>query len=126
MATTKQPTETREQQYVIKWSQQPSVRKQYPCLKLLYHVANERNCSLVQGKQLKLAGVKPGIPDLHLPVPNKKYHGLFIEMKRAKGGMVSDNQKWWLAELTNKGYKAVVAHGWIEATNIIMDYLKED
>ena len=74
-------TEQQEQITLIKWTQQPSVRQLYPELKFLFHVPNER-ADKIQTATLKKMGVKPGVPDLILPLPSGNYHGLFIEMKK--------------------------------------------
>ena len=75
--------------------------------------------------KLKTEGFKNGVPDLVIPEPNKNYHGLFIEMKKEKGGEVSLTQQCWLDDLNEKGYKAVVCNGFIEAEKVIIDYVKE-
>ena len=67
--------------------------------------------------------MKPGFPDLFLPIPIAKWHGLFIELKRIKGGVVSPEQKDWIAFLQEQGYGAVVCKGWLEARNTLVDYL---
>ena len=59
-------TENQEQMTLYKWSQQPSVRRQYPELKLMFHIPNERHCDPQQGKNLKRMGVRSGVPDLFL------------------------------------------------------------
>lgn len=112
-----------EQQMVIKWSQQPTVRNKYPALKLLYHVPNERKCSPQEGARLKRMGVKAGVPDLVLPVSVGEHHGLYIEMK-APNGRVFETQKWWLKELTAQGYLAAVCYGWKQATDCLAMYLE--
>ena len=78
------PTESWEQQQVIRWSQQPSVRQTYPELALLYHIPNERE-DKIQTAILKSMGVKKGVPDLHLPIPSGEFHSLYIEMKALDG-----------------------------------------
>lgn len=117
-------TEAQHQQMIIKWSQQPTIRHMYPELKLLYHVPNERKCSAIQGRLLKLMGVKSGVPDLVLPVARGGYHGLYLELKADKGKL-SDSQKWWLLELTRQGYYAVCCHGWEEAVECLKVYLRQ-
>lgn len=107
---------------VFKWSQQPSIRAKYPELKLMYHIPNERHCTPAQGKQLKLAGVRSGVPDLELPVPRGNYTGLHIEMKAPKG-TVSDEQKWWLKELQEQGRMCAVCYGWEQAVQVLEGYL---
>lgn len=115
-------SEDKHQEYVIKWSQQPSIRQKYPCLKLLYHIGNERKCSPAEGARLKRLGVKPGVPDLHLPVSRGKYHGLYIEMKN-EDGKTSDKQDWWIEELSTEGYFCEVCHGWESAVRVLEWYL---
>ena len=53
------------------------------------------------------------------------YWGLAIEMKREKGGVVSDEQQAWIDGLNNSGYKAVVCRGYDEAIKTITEYLGE-
>lgn len=115
-------TELQHQQCVIKWGQQPEVRAKWPELALLYHIPNERYCTPIQGKQLKRAGVRSGVPDLCLPVPSGRYHGLFIEMK-TDTGRASPAQKWWIERLNAAGYFAEVCHGWESAVRTLEWYL---
>lgn len=75
-------SEAQHQAYVIKWSQQPSIRRQWPELALLHHIPNGGTRDAVEAKHLKQQGVKSGVPDLCLPVPRGQYHGLYIEIKR--------------------------------------------
>ncbi len=116
-------TEAQHQQYLIKWTQQESVRRKYPCLKLLFHIPNERYCTPQQGATLKRMGVKSGVPDMCLPVSRGKYHGLYIEMKNEKGKS-SANQKWWIDELLSQDYLAVECKSWKSAAETIESYLE--
>lgn len=90
--------------------------------RMLILFPNERKCSQIQGRQLKLQGVKSGVPDLHLPVARGEYLSLYIELKAEKG-KVSDNQNWWITELQEQGNKCVVCHGWEEAVKSLEEYL---
>lgn len=112
-----------QQQMLIKWSQQPSVRQRYPELKLLYHIPNERKCSPQEGARLKRIGVKKGVPDLCLPSPKGRYHGLYIELK-SELGRPTESQKWWQQELTEQGYLSAVCYGWKQASDCIVRYLE--
>lgn len=114
--------EDREQQLLIKWSQQAGIRREFPELKLMFHIPNERSCDPREGKRLKLMGVRSGVPDLFLPAARGKYHGLFIELK-AGNGKPSDNQKWWFRELNSQGYFSAVCYGWLQAAELIQKYL---
>lgn len=73
---------------------------------------------------LKKCGcLRSGWPDIQLPIPRSGYHGLFIELKRSKGGRLSDDQRWYLRELSKHGNLAVIAKGENAAKKIILDYL---
>ena len=114
-------SEQQEQITLIKWTQQPSVRGEYPELALLFHIPNER-ADKVQAAILQKMGVKRGVPDLFLPVPSGKYHGLFIEMKTAIG-RESDSQVWWKAHLEANGYVSATCRGWKNASEVLLWYL---
>ena len=114
-------TEQQHQIYVIQWSQQPTIREKYPELAMLFHIANERS-DKVQASILKKMGVKKGVPDLCLPVPSGKYHGLFIEMK-TDTGRASAEQLWWINHLEANGYAAAVCYGWNRAVEVLEWYL---
>ena len=114
-------TEQQHQIYVIQWSQQPTIREKYPELAMLFHIANERS-DKVQASILKKMGVKKGVPDLCLPVPSGKYHGLFIEMK-TDSGRASAEQLWWISHLEANGYATAVCYGWNRAVEVLEWYL---
>lgn len=90
---------------------------------LYYHPANGGARSAVTGALLKRMGVKKGVPDICICEPNFDHHGLYIEMKKRKGGRVSEEQKEWLQGLTDRGYKAVVCRGWDEAREAVEEYM---
>lgn len=114
-----------EQMRLIVWTQRPEVRERYPDLKLLYHVPNERKCTPAQGQALKRMGVKRGVPDLCLPVPSSKAHGLYIELKSMdKSARASDAQLWWMDELVAQGYAVAMCRGWEAARDVIVDYME--
>lgn len=116
------PTEGEEQAVLFSWARM-NLRK-YPELGLLFHIPNGGKRGKAEAARFKAEGVKPGVPDLFLPVARGKYHGLFIELKRKRGGRVSDEQDHWIMELQWQGYRAEVAHGWQEAAEIIKEYLE--
>jgi hypothetical protein len=51
------------------------------------------------------------------------YHGLYIEMKRAKGGQLSPPQKEWIDRLRAEGYRVEVCAGADAAMEVITGYL---
>ena len=80
----------------------------------------------ISGAHLKAQGWQKGIPDIFLAIPNKTYHGLFIELKRSKefSSKVSKEQKLMLDRLQSVGYFAIVAYGHRSAEEITERYLE--
>ena len=70
------PSESVEQQALFRWANFMS--GQYPALLLMYHIPNEGKRSRSTGARMKAEGLKPGVPDICLPVPVGQYHGLYI------------------------------------------------
>lgn len=66
---------------------------------------------------LKSQGHYSGIPDLVVLLGNGKI--CFVELKRQKGGVVSEEQKKWIDYLNNNGYPAKVCKGCDEAIKFI-------
>ena len=91
---------------------------------VLMHFANEGHRSPITAARLKAEGMRPGAPDLFLATAAGKYHGLFIEMKRTKGGRVSDSQWRMLYTLDSENYCTQVCHGSKEAIEAILEYLR--
>ena len=108
-------TESQEQQAVVEWA----LWKGLPLLA----IPNGGKRSAATAARLKAEGVRPGVPDLLLPMARRGFHGLFIEMKRTKGGRVSDAQREWLHLLDAEGYRAIVCYGAGEAIREIEAYL---
>lgn len=73
---------------------------------LFTHVANEGKRSPFEQYKMKYLGTKPGIPDLMIFTPNKKFNGLAIELK-AGYNKPTENQKKWLEWLTKCNWKAL-------------------
>ncbi len=115
------PTEDEEQAALIEWAYIEGLRR--PELMLLYAVPNGGYRPPRTAAILKRTGVRPGVPDLCLPVARPPYHGLYIELKRRRGAAVSAYQKIWLDRLREQGYRAVVSYGWDEAREEILSYL---
>lgn len=114
-------TEHDEQAAVIEWAE--AMRSRIPELALLFAVPNGGYRHPATAARLKREGVRAGVPDLCLPVPRGKWHGLFIEMK-AGGNKPTPEQRDWLSLLTSQGYRAVVANGAEMAKAVIETYLK--
>lgn len=94
----------------------------YPELEWMYHIPNGGKRNAREAARFKRMGVKPGVSDVHLPIPRGKYHGLWIEMKSANG-RVSSEQSRFLAAMRKYGHKTAVCYGWEEAVAVIEEYL---
>jgi len=110
------PTEREEQKTLIQYLRARGIP--------FYAVPNGGSRNPIEAKNLKAEGVSAGVPDICIPVPNKKYHGLYIEMKRQKGGRVSEKQKEWIDRLNQNGYLAVVCRGFKEAKIVVEKYME--
>lgn len=117
------PLENMEQTWLFQWTSMQE--KKYPELMLMHHIPNGGLRQKGVAKKLKAEGVKPGVPDICLPVPKQGYHGLYIELKRI-GGKTSQEQYKWISMLETQGYKAIVKEGWVEAAKELIDYLGMD
>lgn len=115
------PTESVEQQCLFRWAAYS--RGKMPELNLMYHVPNGGKRGKREAERFRAEGVKAGVPDICLPVARGGKHGMYIEMKRRKGGRVSGEQEAWLEALKKEGYAAVVCRGWEEAAKALTHYL---
>lgn len=116
------PTEDTEQAHIFAWA--AWARGKYPELDLMHHIPNGGKRSKSEAARFKAQGVKAGVPDICLPCARGGYHGLYIELKRTKGGKLSATQKEWIDALRGQGYKAVVCCGFDEAKEMIIEYLE--
>ena len=98
------PSEHLEQVRLVAW-----FRKTYPDTRI-FAIPNGGARTGSQGLKFKSEGVSPGVPDLFIPA-----WGMWIEMKRQKGGTVSPDQKDWIAYLDDCGYQCIVGKGFDDA-----------
>jgi len=115
--------------------EQVKLAKYLDSLGLLWcHVPNEGHGGYgkgaqIKGAQLRSQGLRKGVPDVL--VFNKctvtedgetlSYSGCAIELKRQKGGRVSDSQKEWIEGLRRAGWVAEVCNGFEEAQKLIKE-----
>lgn len=87
------------------------IRENYPEIwEDAYHFANERRCSVMEGRNLKKMGVKKGVADIFVAVPYRGLSGLWIELK-ADGGTLTQEQKEFIARMNRRGYLALAVWG---------------
>ena len=138
------PTEDTEQMCLFRWADAQSGK--YPELSLMYHIPNGGKRTKAEAGRFRAMGVKSGVPDIFLPhgfhvldfvgpgqfnfdgtqyaVTETRYNGLYIELKRQRGGTVSATQKQWISALRNAGYAVEVCKGWEAAAAVITNYLE--
>ena len=104
------PEEHDEQVAFVRW-----FRAQFPGV-LIYSIPNGSHLAGTIGQRaaqvarLKAEGMLPGVPDLHIP-----WWNLYIEMKRQRGGRLSEDQVRVHDHLRRAGCKVIVAKGWEDA-----------
>jgi len=103
-------------------------------LKWLHAIHNQGHGDAIRGAKAKAEGVKAGVYDCFLPVPKPKptawttpnnglpYCGFYLELKIGKG-KTSEKQDEFAADMRQAGYATGVAWGWLEARNLVLDYL---
>lgn len=111
-----------EQAALFLWAQ--TVAKTNPELKWLFAIPNGGMRDKITAGRLKATGTKAGIPDLFLAIRRGPYSGLWIELKKIKGGKTSPEQDIWIDHLKSQGYGAIVCYGWESARDTILEYLK--
>lgn len=105
--------------------------QRHPEIGLLFAIPNGGVRNIVVAKKLKAEGVKPGVPDLFLPVPRiaRCGHracdraGLFVELKRTQHATISPEQERWHQALLNQSYAVRVCRGWEAARVVLIEYL---
>jgi hypothetical protein len=102
-------------------------RLQHPGLILLsfpagYVFGGDKTKRAITGKRMKNMGYTVGTADLFLALPSHPYHGLFIEMKTAKGRQ-SPAQKDFENRAVMSGYRYITCRSLEDFTLEIKAYL---
>lgn len=92
---------------------------------LITHIPNGEHRDPRVAVKLKQMGVKPHWPDILVAIPRGGYCGLFIELKRAKGGKVDAGQERLHNMLKASGYRVEVCRGAERAITTLTEYLDE-
>lgn len=97
--------------------------QRYPHWEFIFAIPNGGHRHVVVAAKLKAEGVKRGVPDICIPFPRGRYHGMYIEMKK-KGNTTSPKQKEYLVFLESVGYVTVVCYSATEAMKMLKWYEK--
>lgn len=120
-------TEDGHQAALFCWAQKNA--SVYPGIEKMFAIPNGGARDSRTGARLKMTGVKPGVPDIFLPVPKGRFAGLFIEMKKPKdstakvrAGTVRKEQVEYIEFLRSMHYCVAVCYTWETATETIQHY----
>ena len=125
--------ESTHQRTLLTWCS--TAKNTMPELAWIYASANGGLRSAATAGRLKGEGVKAGVFDLSLDCARHGFHGLRIELKvpavpGIKGirnpkpaGKPSKEQLAWQENYTAEGYRAVICYGWLEARDVLTEYL---
>lgn len=107
-----------------------SLDRPLPELEWLHAIPNGGKRDARTAALLKAEGLRSGVADVFLPVPRiapsgyVSYCGLYIEMKKPKGGVQSPEQKAFEAHCNANHYVYRLCKSWREAADTIKDYLQ--
>ena len=93
-----------------------------PSLSLMYAVPNAGRRTPRQGAYMKAEGLRPGVPDICLPVARKGFHGLYIELKRGNN-KPTENQWIWLTRLQAANHHVAVCYSCNDALDVVLWYM---
>lgn len=108
------PSEDHEQMHFVQW-----FRRTYPGV-LIYAIPNGGARPPAVAAKMKATGTVKGILDLHVPA-----WGLWIEMKRQKGGRVSPEQREVMEHLESIGHTCMVCEGNEKAQQMTQAFVAE-
>ena len=114
----RQGSEHDHQKALFEWRR--SMEHKYPELVTMYANVNGQ----YRAGQRPEPGLRPGVPDVVLPVSRGGSGALFIELKHGSN-TTTKAQERWLERLEQHGNKCAVCYSWEEAKDTIEDYLNE-
>lgn len=106
------PSEHDEQVGFVQW-----FRARWPRV-VIFAIPNGGKRDIKTAKRLSREGVTPGVPDLYIPA-----WGIWIEMKRQKGGRISPDQGAIIQYLEQIGHTVIVGYGALDASDKLLRLL---
>ncbi len=89
-----------EQLFLMRWPEYTVTlqdsKKRLTQSSVVYHTPNGGQRPKKTGRDLKKSGTKSGIADLIIPIPNKHYSQLWLELKTPKGRQLPNQRQWEL------------------------------
>ena len=96
-----------------------------PLFANIFAIPNGGQRHIKVAAKLKAEGVKAGVPDIFVAVPNSYSAGLFVEMK-VKPNKPSKLQQDWITRLQAAGYDCEVCYSAEEAYRVIVNHIKDN
>ena len=96
-------------------------RQLYPG-EVIYSIPNGGNRDVKVAQILKAEGTLAGVPDLFVMAARAAYHGLYIEMKFGKNGLIAEQINFFV-KAQKQGYKCVVCKSVDEFHKEVEEYL---
>ena len=78
---------------------------------------------LGQAMIMKRMGYRNGTPDILIFEPRGRFHGLILELK-VKGGVVSDDQRSFISDASDRGYATAVCWDYNQAIGTVNNYMR--
>lgn len=111
-------TESAHQKALFAWI---ALQTDYPELKLAFAIPNGGHRDKITAARMKAEGAKAGVWDIFLPVPNGRWHGLFIEMKVGKNILTTPQKEF--CEKLRDDYDFSICYSWEQARDALIWYL---
>lgn len=113
------PKESEEQSAYFDWLAKAHPRE----ARWIHAIPNGGSRHPAEARNLKRQGVKKGVSDIFVPYARHGKHGLYIEMKRRKGGRLRPEQRDFINDMTEEGYAAAVCYGAADAIKATEEYM---
>ena len=118
------PIESDEARWLIQWAatQRWGDRRLSDLLIMIPNgavLAGDAKQRAMQMAKMKRTGFRPGVFDYLLPIPRDGAPGLWVELKRRNGGIVSDEQGLFKLDMEVLGWATAICKGWDEAKDAI-------
>lgn len=109
------PTEHQIQVAVVQWCDLQRIP--------IFAIPNGGKRAIMTARKLKDEGVKPGVPDLMIPLIRGKFGGMFLELKSGSG-RIRPQQVEWIERLEKEGYCCALAWSVEQAIEAIREYTR--
>ena len=93
-------------------------------IRLMMHSPNGGYRKPSDAARFRSIGVRAVVRNILLTVDRGCYQGLWIAIKRRRGGRVSVEQARWMDAMKKRGYYCAVCYGWNSVVAVIQGYIR--